>query len=211
MAARMQLVKKGMDFSFSVFFDRITEKQLRKLVFALDLGENSDDSRRCHKLGHGKPVGLGSVKIIVDQIITRSFVENHYSLNDITKNILSEANEDMFPKTPVLTAFLDKLLDLDYVAGYDVDYPRLNEGGDVFSWFSENRDPLASKTNKFIKVQAEKRMESYKRLDNKGYIIYYNHLPRITDPDPSLPRKPKPGQNGGKNSGGNKDSLNNRK
>ena len=89
MAARMQLVKKGMDFSFSVFFDRITEKQLRKLVFALDLGENSDDSRRCHKLGHGKPVGLGSVKIIVDQIITRSFVENHYSLNDITKNILS--------------------------------------------------------------------------------------------------------------------------
>lgn len=211
MAARMQLVKKGMDFSFSVFFDRITEKQLRKLVFALDLGENSDDSRRCHKLGHGKPVGLGSVKIIVDQIITRSFVENHYSLNDITKNILSEANEDMFPKTPVLTAFLDKLLDLDYVAGYDVDYPRLKEGGDVFSWFSENRDPLASKTNKFIKVQAEKRMESYKRLDNKGYIIYYNHLPRITDPDPSLPRKPKPGQNGGQNSGGNKGSLNNRK
>ena len=63
----------------------------------------------------------------------------------------------MFPKTPVLTAFLDKLLDLDYVAGYDVDYPRLKEGGDVFSWFSENRDPLASKPNKSIKVQAEKR------------------------------------------------------
>lgn len=188
MAARMQLVKKGSEFAFSVFYDRITEDQLKKLVFALNLGENYAGSVRCHKIGHGKPAGLGSVKIIVDRITRRSFENGAYSVNDITEDIVSAANTEMFRQTAEFKAFITKVVNLNYVAKRTVDYPRETAGGEIFKWFAHNRDGLRS----------------------TGYIKQINHLPRITDDDQTLPRNPKSNQkrrnntdrgSGGRNSG----------
>lgn len=188
MAARMQLVKKGSEFAFSVFYDRITEDQLKKLVFALNLGENYAGSVRCHKIGHGKPVGLGSVKITVDRITRRSFENGAYSVNDITEDIVSAANTEMFRQTAEFKAFITKVVNLNYVAKRTVDYPRETAGGEIFKWFAHNRDGLRS----------------------TGYIKQINHLPRITDDDQTLPRNPKSNQkrrnntdrgSGGRNSG----------
>lgn len=182
MATRMQLVKKGAEFTFSVFYDRITEDQLKKLVFALDLGENFAGSSRCHKLGHGKPVGLGSVKITVDSITKRSFENGAYSVSDITEETVGAANTGMFQPTPEFNAFITKVVNLNYAAKKEVDYPRETAGGDIFTWFADNRGSLRS----------------------EGYIRLNNHLPRITDADPSLPRMPKSEQKGG--FGGNRSS-----
>ena len=60
---KAELVKSGSEFTFDVYFDEITENELKKLLFTLNLGENSLDSDKCHKIGHGKPIGLGSAKI----------------------------------------------------------------------------------------------------------------------------------------------------
>lgn len=192
MATRMQLVKKGAEFTFSVFYDRITEDQLKKLVFALDLGENFAGSSRCHKLGHGKPVGLGSVKITVDSITKRSFENGAYSVSDITEETVGAANTGMFQPTPEFNAFITKVVNLNYVAKKEVDYPRETAGGDIFKWFADNRGSLRS----------------------EGYIRLNNHLPKITDADPSLPRTPKSEQKGGfggnRNSGYSKGGFNNR-
>lgn len=192
MATRMQLVKKGAEFTFSVFYDRITEDQLKKLVFALDLGENFAGSARCHKLGHGKPVGLGSVKITVDGITKRSFENGAYSVSDITEETVSAANTGMFQPTPEFNAFITKVVNLNYAAKKEVDYPRETAGGDIFKWFADNRGSLRS----------------------EGYIRLNNHLPRITDADPSLPRMPKSEQKSGfgsnRNSGFSKGGFNNR-
>lgn len=192
MATRMQLVKKGAEFTFSVFYDRITEDQLKKLVFALDLGENFAGSARCHKLGHGKPVGLGSVKITVDGITKRSFENGAYSVSDITEETVSAANTGMFQPTPEFNAFITKVVNLNYAAKKEVDYPRETAGGDIFKWFADNRGSLRS----------------------EGYIRLNNHLPRITDADPSLPRMPKSEQKGGfgsnRSSGFSKGGFNNR-
>lgn len=192
MATRMQLVKKGAEFTFSVFYDRITEDQLKKLVFALDLGENFAGSARCHKLGHGKPVGLGSVKITVDGITKRSFENGAYSVSDITEETVGAANTGMFQPTPEFNAFITKVVNLNYAAKKEVDYPRETAGGDIFKWFADNRGSLRS----------------------EGYIRLNNHLPRITDADPSLPRMPKSEQKGGfgsnRSSGFSKGGFNNR-
>ncbi len=192
MATRMQLVKKGAEFTFSVFYDRITEDQLKKLVFALDLGENFAGSARCHKLGHGKPVGLGSVKITVDGITKRSFENGAYSVSDITEETVGAANTGMFQPTPEFNAFITKVVNLNYAAKKEVDYPRETAGGDIFKWFADNRGSLRS----------------------EGYIRLNNHLPRITDADPSLPRMPKSEQKGGfgsnRSSGYSKGGFNNR-
>lgn len=186
MAARMQLVRKGAEFTFSVFFDRITDDQLKKLVFALDLGENYAGSARCHKIGHGKPVGLGSVKITVEKVTKRSFADGIYSVSDVTEETVGAANQGMFQPTPEFSAFITKVVNLNYAAKKDVDYPRETNGGDIFKWFADNRGSLRS----------------------EGYIKLNNHLPRITDADQSLPRMPKSEQKGGYNNGNRNSGYN---
>ena len=84
--------KKG--FQFSVFYDNISETQLKELIWVLTLGENSQESCRCYKIGHGKPIGLGSVKIIIDEQIERTY-QNGYCL----KKCNIETVEDVFPNS----------------------------------------------------------------------------------------------------------------
>jgi hypothetical protein len=56
-------------FSFQVFFDRISETELKRLLVILSGGKNAGGI--CHKIGKGKPLGLGSVKIKVSKVFFR--------------------------------------------------------------------------------------------------------------------------------------------
>ena len=133
-------------------------------------------------IGHGKPIGLGSVKITVSSITKRSYENGIYSVNDVTEEIVGAANTGMFPPTPEFIAFLTKAVNLNYVAKKNVHYPRTSQSADIFAWFQKNRD--------------------LKRSSN--YITIYNHLPRITDADQTLPVDPVPIQknSSGRNHGG---------
>lgn len=168
MAVKTELVKAGVEFKFSVFFDKITDEQLKKLVFALNLGNN--DSSRCHKIGHGKPIGLGSVKIKVDEIHKRSFEDGVYSVVDVTEEIVAEAKEKLFRQSRELQAFLQRVLDFNMFKNGTVDYPRTvpkdNDGDDIFKWFADNRGSLRS----------------------EGYIKVKQLLPKITDNTQTLKR-----------------------
>lgn len=158
MASKMELVKSGSKFKFSVFFDKITDEQLKKLVFALNLGENREESYICHKIGHGKPVGLGSAKIVVNSIVKRSYENGVYSINEVTDEIVSEAKSTLFRQSE-LQAFLQRVLNMQFVGNRKVDYPRQQPGGDIFKWFANNRCNLRS----------------------AGYIEVKQKLPKITD------------------------------
>ena len=77
-----------------MYFDRITLQELRELVWSLNFWENKADGKMCHKIGHGKPIGLGSVKIVVDQIVCRSFSEkNGYEIKE-NKNLIDYSSEE---------------------------------------------------------------------------------------------------------------------
>lgn len=65
-------------FHFNVYYDGITESQLKKLIWCINLGENNKDGSMGHKLGHGKPLGLGSVKMIVEERCERRFQDGRY-------------------------------------------------------------------------------------------------------------------------------------
>lgn len=69
----MELCKTGSRFVFDIFFEKITEQQLRELLWTITIGENDENGVQMHKLGHGKPLGLGSVKLVVDEVVMRSF------------------------------------------------------------------------------------------------------------------------------------------
>lgn len=78
--ATHDLVKPNAEFVFKVYYDGITRTQLEELAWILTLGENQGDSMRCHKIGHGKPLGLGSAKIIIKKNVMRTVGVNGYEL-----------------------------------------------------------------------------------------------------------------------------------
>ena len=59
---RIQPVKAGTSFQFTLHFQNLTQVELGALLWALRLPGNPDD-KRYHRLGMGKPLGLGSVEI----------------------------------------------------------------------------------------------------------------------------------------------------
>lgn len=62
------------DFKFRVYFEDLNKMQLAQLKWSLDF-ENPD---RAHKIGRGKPLGFGSVKIIVQNMTLREIgTDNH--------------------------------------------------------------------------------------------------------------------------------------
>lgn len=72
MKQRIRPLKTGNKFTFSVYFEQITEVELARLCWALDF-HNSDCA---HKMGRGKPLGLGSVQIKVDELKLRKIDRN---------------------------------------------------------------------------------------------------------------------------------------
>jgi CRISPR-associated protein (TIGR03986 family) len=91
---KARAVKPHMRFKFSIAFDRVTMGELQKLKFALELTFGKDSNTvYAHKMGHGKPVGYGSVKIAADKIFA-------YELDGcltLTERELSEVFYDFSP------------------------------------------------------------------------------------------------------------------
>lgn len=82
-------------FEFKVYFDEITKEELKKLIFSLNFWENKKDGDMCHKIGHGKPIGLGSIKITVDDICQRTFSEKEgYKVDSIMENYTKGSKEN---------------------------------------------------------------------------------------------------------------------
>lgn len=73
--ATFDVVKQGAEFKFRIYFDGVTEHQLELIAAAVHLNENTIDGHYCHKLGHGKPLGYGSVKIAIDQCKIRNYTD----------------------------------------------------------------------------------------------------------------------------------------
>ncbi|MBX3016109.1 MAG: TIGR03986 family CRISPR-associated RAMP protein, partial [Caldilineaceae bacterium] len=56
-------VNKGVQFSFRIYFENLLPIELGALLWALALPAQDEEKRYRHKLGMGKPLGMGSVRI----------------------------------------------------------------------------------------------------------------------------------------------------
>ena len=68
---------KGAIFTFTVEFENMAPVELGALLWALTL-----DGKGVHKLGYGKPLGLGSVDISVSDMVLYDMVSRYGSLKD---------------------------------------------------------------------------------------------------------------------------------
>ena len=134
--------KAGSTFAFKVFFDNISRNQLKQLLWVLTIGDNDKNSSLMHKIGAGKPVGYGSVKITVKQIVLRKFDGDY----QVTKEAFDsyDLNESLFTEKEALAQF--KLIsNYDYVIGRNVSYPIADDGKNKSNskashqWFLSNR------------------------------------------------------------------------
>lgn len=134
----MELAKAGTVFSFDVYFDRVTQRELRQLVWTLCIGENDTDGQQQYMLGHGKPLGLGSVKIVVDTVETRTFDAKSGSYAVQTENLSGMLAETPFnTNADYFKAFM-KITNVNTTQGkWDVCYP-LGEIKHADGSFKEN-------------------------------------------------------------------------
>ncbi len=143
-ATKPVCASEGGEFSFKVYFDKISLSELVKLLWVLTVGENDPQSRMMHKLGYGRPVGYGSVKITVDEVVERSIGNGTYNLS--YKSFSDYGVSDAaFAEKEALAKF--KLIaNYDYVSGQKVSYPVADTKNPKdknptahFHWFVGNR------------------------------------------------------------------------
>ena len=186
-------IKVGAKYQFKVYFDDLTKEQLEHLQMAISLGKSNEYA---HKLGMGKPLGFGSVKIRVQQIMVRKvFVDK------VSKEI-SRKFEKYEPKsTGLKSAFLNCLnsqqlreIECMYSVNYltkffekisypvEVDYPRnapvpskydriAVEDSKIFKWFASNpREKLPKADSRELVMEGYVKNKNGNRNGNKnGY------------------------------------------
>ena len=131
----------GSTFRFKLYFDKIDETTLRELLWVLTLGENTETSDQMHKLGAGKPVGYGSVKITVSGITLRQIKDGRYT---VTPKTYDDYAPITFDETQAVEDLL-RITNIHFVDGKTVSYPigdnglGKNTSKGALQWFSSNR------------------------------------------------------------------------
>ena len=160
-------LKENLTYTFKVYFDDITMEQLNHLVMALSLGNNSN---YCHKIGLGKPLGFGSVKIKVLNVIridvepdksSMRLIRKKQSLNicdDSLENAFSKLSEKQIEEIKAVYNFNTITRNKRY-KNIPVDYPREGPGEDnkIFDWFRKNSNKPLPFANGDLILRASKR------------------------------------------------------
>lgn len=147
----MELLKPESEFQFRIYFDGINNTQMQELKWLVTLGENRRDSNLCFKFGHGKPLGLGSGKVVIEEIMERKFEDESYQCDHI--NAAEEKNYSPTERIKSSVGYEDILQILNFRAVEDkkVCYPYINaektraeSENDIAAhqWFSQNKDTL---------------------------------------------------------------------
>ena len=102
----------GSQFTFTASFNNLEEKEWQALLYAIML----EDGMR-HKIGYGKPSGLGSVKIDIEHIQLIDYVKRYTSANrGLTEYAGHELHDyiqqQILPFTSTTSATLDTLREI---------------------------------------------------------------------------------------------------
>lgn len=170
------------EFKGRVFFDRVREKELLQLIWALNIGDN--DNGNSHKIGKGKPLGFGSIKIRVTAVnyrkikLEQGLIEYWIESKSIEEMKINEANivdkncQSMVEFSKI-TDFNSRPPNVCYPLGEEKKPDEVDTA--TYLWFVGNKliDPQNPEKNHPVN-----RMNIYKELpkinvDNKG-----NQLPK---------------------------------
>ena len=144
-------IKKG-TFKTKVFFNDLTKEELAQLMFCIKLGDGCN-----HKIGHGKPVGYGRIKLTVNYVNTYSYaVENGIIKKTEIPYQTDPGIEKQIAESEAAKLILAYTKNLSIEDKNIVDYPKAmdrNHNETVFEWFGKNRGSAnAPKINQVLPV-----------------------------------------------------------
>ena len=133
-------------FKFKIYFNEITNQQLENLLWVITLGENKEDSTRQHKLGHGRPLGYGSVKLqVLEQTIRQVFYDKESGRMEVTLESKTQKELQILPRLDPDSEAEKNLLIMVNTESFPKDvpvmYPREKKGREdnIYTWFAQNR------------------------------------------------------------------------
>lgn len=150
MTYKIKPVRSKVTFEFSVFFENLTEDQLLELCSVLQLNFSDDYA---HKIGRGKPLGLGSIRIKIEHVKVRD-INQDGDYNLIEKNLEEEGLIKNQPLLDILTFKPEKSIEEENEFSNLVSYPivKTDDGreekiNDTAShqWFELNRKKKGGK------------------------------------------------------------------
>ena len=179
-------VKSGVTFSGKLFFDKISENELMKLVWMLNAGEVGDIDIKKHgyKLGAAKPLGLGSIAVSVDNVSVRNISSDVIEFNvvDATEKYAKTCVDAVFDKEVVedfkiMTGF--ESVPTELKISYPI-VPGQKEGDEGFTWFSNNH--VAVKFDKKNNKNVDDK--SPNKRNNQAFAFYMEPLqPELSHTD----------------------------
>lgn len=160
-SARPLKGKESNKFEFDIFFEHITENELKMLLVVTSLLFNQSDY--CYKIGMGKPIGLGSIKISVNEVMLRTIemtdngisykyiptnnYKDYYDYDNISKEKAEETVRNFLKGENVVQSVFEQIKKMTYFyyAGKNnknhyPQYPQsVEDDKEIFKWFSNNR------------------------------------------------------------------------
>jgi len=143
-SSRVETLAPGTTFRFRIRFDNLTFAEVGLLAMSCDPRLISDDFGQARtKIGMGKPVGLGTVRVdirefvVVDRHHRYSGLDDQYAESSSLGDVVSDAQQwirSQWPEAdpPVHLGALARVLDPTTTNGRQVHYPGLD-------WFTEHR------------------------------------------------------------------------
>ncbi len=129
METNVQMLQAGAHFTSTIYFENLTTEELGQLCNTLDINKSI---KHAHKIGRGKPLGLGSIQIKINTIKQRKITEQGlYQVVDIPRPTnFTITNTD-----------LQKILSLYMKRRDKVSYPKTEKGDNEAShqWFTNNK------------------------------------------------------------------------
>lgn len=138
----MESLKGGHLFTFRIYYNGITERQLSELKYAITLGENRVNSDLQFKIGHARPLGYGSVKLVIEQDVRRTVnMEGEEIKTSLTEKKESETIMKPQNLDEIALAALRAICSKKKTENQTVAYPtwERKNGPMIYEWFTENR------------------------------------------------------------------------
>ena len=118
-SSEMLLINKDVDFKFHITFENLTEEEYALLIATLEL-----ENGMCHKIGMGKPIGLGSCKIKIIEL--KEFHKNRYVSIDGKNSWIEYKDQELIDRIEVIKKKWVKMPDeLKCILNYDNRFPNI--------------------------------------------------------------------------------------
>lgn len=146
-------LKEKVSFEFKVYFNDITESELKRLLWVLTIGNKKENA---HKIGMGKPIGLGSVQVKIEgvsvRVISMTGETIQYKIEDRLeqyKDFTTITEKELGCSPEVMEEFL-MLTRLENPFAKIIAYPANVGEKENYRWFMENKKIRGTGTNPII-------------------------------------------------------------